>query len=469
MSRTWTIPNVDEYPNRKPPSIWWCVLAIVVIQMAGILIAALTWEQGKPVMSEEFFARALLLPMLVSGVMCGVIYVGYEEWIERADWWNFLCRNERAMWRQWAQAHVAIVDSIALTPELELAERLMGLEGSAPMNPDKILALPETACSAGESRLARVLERLAAPFATCLARLAPRRGVEVILQSADEDDLKELRAVWRRLNLPDLVQFRWVAYGATQTNIDTWFDHGGTTDFRLLLACQLHTEGVEPVWSEAAVGMLLVSPRVAREIGGKFRPQARLFRSIATPSDSVVDALETLLAAEQTPRARIRNVWLSDLPRQSRHATLGAIEALELGFAAHDVDRAMGKPGPVNGLLLQALAARMVAHGQGAQLVASPSARQVRLNLVGVQRAPVPRVEAGYRRLLNLSFSVSGSCCLTMIMVALNTLGASKWWSWACLAGFVLLFLIQVGCSFLRRWLLEDDFFRQLRRIGART
>lgn len=109
----------------------------------------------------------------------------------------------------------------------------------------------------------------------------------------------------------------------------------------------------------------------------------------------------------------------------------------------------------------------MVAHGQGAQLVALPSAQKVRLNLVGTQLAPVPRVEARYKRLLSLSVTVGGSCCLILIMAGLDAIGASTGWFRACLAGFVLLFIIQLGGSFLRRRLLEDDFYRQLRRMGV--
>ncbi|WP_175787663.1 hypothetical protein [Burkholderia anthina] len=469
MSRAWTLPGVAEYQYGKPPSIWWGVLAVVVIQTAGLLITVVNWEQGKPVMSEPFFGRAFLLSLLISGGVCALIYSGYEDWIERVDWWNFLCRSERATWRQWAQAHMVIVDSIALTPEPELGERLLGLEGSAPINPGKILPLPDTEGSTGVSRLAMVLEQLMSRFSASLAHHdASGHAVDVILQSADKDDLTELRAVWKKLYLPDLVQFGWVPFGAKQTNIETWFDKECTSDFRLLLGCQLHAEGTEPAWSEAAVAMLLTSPRVVASLKGTVRPQARLFRPIAMPSDSVVEALETLLASEQTPRRRIRHAWISDLPSQGRHATLGAIDDARLELPVHDVDRAIGKPGPVNALLLQALAAQMVAHGQGAQLVASASAQKVRLNLVGTELVPVPRVDAGYARLLSLSVTVAGSCWLGVVMVGLNALNASPGWFWACIGGFVLLFLIQVGGSYLRRNLVEDDFFRQLRRMEAR-
>lgn len=70
-------------------------------------------------------------------------------------------------------------------------------------------------------------------------------------------------------------------------------------------------------------------------------------------------------------------------------------------------------------------------------------------------------------RRLSLSVSLGGSCCLILIMVALDALNASRGWFWACMTGFVLLLLIQLGGSFLRRELLEDDFYRQLRDLDA--
>lgn len=469
MNTTWTLPDIAEHEYGKPPSIWWCVIAFVVIQIAGIVITVLTWEQGKPVMSGTFFVRALLLPLLVWGIVSAFIYTGYEDWIERVDWWNFLCRSKRAGWREWAQDHVAILGSAVLTPEPELAERLLGLEGSAPMNPGKIMALPEIEISAGISRIGLILEQLITPFAGRISRFAPVRSFEVVLHSDDEQDLTELRSVWRKMGLPGLVDFAWARFDGKATKVAPWFKERWKSDFRLVLACQLHVEDKEPSCSEAAVAMLLTLPKVVADSNGRLKPQARLFRPISTPSDSVGEALETLLASEQTPRPRIRHVWQSGLPRQGRHATDGAIKDAGLVLAAHDVDHAIGKPGPVNALLLQALAAQMVEHGQGAQLVASPDGREVVLNLVGMQLVPVPEVDAGYFRMLSLSTTIGVACCLTVIMFLLEAVGASSGWFWGCLAMFVLICPLQIGGSILKRRLLEDDFYRQLRRSAARA
>ncbi len=469
MSMTWTLPDVPEYEYGKPPSAWLCVIAFVIVQIAGIVITVLTWEQGKPVISGTFFVHALLLPLLVWGVVCALIYIGYEEHTERVDGWNFLCRSKRTEWRQWAQAHVAIIGSVALTPEPELAERLVGLEGSAPMNPGKIMALPGNDIPAGVSRIELILEQLVTPFAALISRLAETRSFEVVLQSDDAQHLSELQAVWQKLSLPDLVHIGWVSFDEKPAAVEHWFDERWKSEFRLVLACQLHADEKEPSCSEAAVAMLITSSRTVAAFNGKLKPQASLFRPISTQSDSVLDALETLLAAEQTPRTRIRHLWASGLPRPGHHATGSAVKDAGLDLSAHDVDRAIGKPGPMNALLLQALAARMVEHGQGAQLVASPGRQGVVLNLVGTRTAPVRHVEASYVRVFNLSVTIGVTCGIAMMMFLLDAAGASHGWFWGCVALFVLMFPLQIGGSILKRRLLEDDFHRQLRRSMARA
>lgn len=161
-------------------------------------------------------------------------------------------------------------------------------------------------------------------------------------------------------------------------------------------------------------------------------------------------------------------MWLSGLPRQSHHATASAVKDTGLDLPAHDVDHAIGKPGPVNALLLQALAAQMVEHGQGAQLVASPGGQGVVLNLVGAQTMPVRDVDAGYVRVFSLSATIGVACCIALIMFLLEAVGASSGWFWGCLVVFVLMFLLQIGGSILKRRLLADDFYREPRRSAAR-
>ncbi|SAL60732.1 hypothetical protein [Caballeronia humi] len=470
MSLSWKTPDIPEREHGKPPSIWLSVVAFIVTLAAGIVLMVLTWEPGKSTISGPFFVQLLIL-LLIWGTACALIYVSYEIWIDEVDRWNYLCKLSRAHWRYWAQAHLSMVGSIALTPEAELAERLLGLEGSAPVNLGKALALPAAAAATEQSRIEFVLEQLMTPFAGYLSRFAGVHTFHIVLQSGSEQDESELRAVLQKLKLRnlDLVKVLRTEPETEQAMFEQWLSGKSMPDFCLLLGCQLHEEGKEPSWSEAAVGILFASAAMLTRYADKLKLQARLFRPISSASDSVNDSLNTLLAAVQTPTERIKHLWLSRLPRQAHHATLAALKDAGLELPAHDVDRAIGKPGPVNSLLLQALAAEMVQHGQGTQLVALPDSEGVMLNLVGVQAALIPKVEPAYFGRLSLSVSVGASCSFVALLFLLDAVGAGSGWFWCVLVGFVLLIPIQFGVSILKRRLVEDDFYQRLHAQTTQT
>lgn len=461
MSPTWKMLNAQEQEPGKPPSIWWYAVGFVVMLIVGIAIGVSTWDEAGRAITGGFLIPALVLPLLIWGAFCGVVYSFHEFETERVDYWNFLCRLALATWQESARRHIAVIDSAALTPEPELAERMLGLEGSAPMNPGKTMALPEMEVPTGASRLGLIIEQLIRPLAGRISQITRTNTFEVLLQSADEHDLYELQAAWKNLNLPNHACIGWIPLDAKQTKIEHWFDDERQCDFKLVIACQLHAGQHEPSCSEAAVALLLASGNTVKKSSTNLKPQARLFRPISTPPASVLDALETLLAAEQTPRPRIGHLWLSGLPRQGHHATTAAVKATGLDVSTHDIDHAIGQAGPMNALLLLALAAQMVEHGQGAQLVASPCGEGVLMNLVGTQTVPVPRVEGGYVRLLNSSACIAMACCFAAVMLGLETLGASAWWFWGWFAAYVLLFVLQMICSRTMCRVVEQDFYTQ--------
>jgi hypothetical protein len=218
-----------------------CLVIYVVVQIAGTVVTVLTWEQGKPVMSGEFFVRLLVMPLLLTGVLCAMHFISYEQSLEETDWWNYLCRKARAQWRVWAREHMAILGSVTLTPEADLGERLLGLEGATPGNPDRVMPLPHSEnASESDSRLEQVLERLLTPLVASISRFASTRSFEVLLQSSRQEHLVELQQVWRRLGLSDLVRLSWASLDAAPSMLEQWFASERAPDFRLVLACQLH-------------------------------------------------------------------------------------------------------------------------------------------------------------------------------------------------------------------------------------
>lgn len=458
----WDSPEVPEYKYGKPPPAWLYGVTCVAVFVIGAVITVLTWPQGKPVISGDFFIRLLLLPALLAGALCAAFYIPHEKETNDVTCWNAMCKIARVHWKRWTHGQVVILGSIALTPEPELAERLLGLEGSAPSNPGETLSLTVNAQD-GKSRLEHVLERLLKPFAGDISRICRNHTLDVVLQSGNESHLVELKALWQRLKLPNLVRIKTEPSDAKGTIVHEWFEDREMPDFVLVLACQLHVNGEKPLWSEAAVGMLMAKAAAVARYNGRVRPQARIFRPIPSTSDAMLDAVRTLLKAEQAPLSRIKHLWLSRLTKQGHNASIAAVKDAGLTLAVHKVDDAIGKPGPVSTLLLQTLAAQMVQHGQGVQLVASPSADGLTLNLVGTQEVPVKDAPDFIYPpcIMSLSFTlVFGWAFLVFLGVETGNVNPTLFW-----VSFGLVFLsffVQMGFALWKVWTVDEWFGTRL-------
>jgi hypothetical protein len=464
MNMKWIEPKMPEFEYGKLPSVWISALVFVGFFTLCFVLTVLTWKQGKPVMSVEFFARILLVPALLGGLIGSMIYVPYEDWIARVDLWNNLCQRTYANWRWWAQDRVAIIGSVTLTPEKDLGVRVLGLEGSPPANADKALALAPGKKEGSMSRTQQVLEQLVTPFAPAMTDFIGRHTFSIILHSDREEDLNDLRSLLRQLAPRDFgfVQITQVTEAIDMDLIDNWLSGNGAPDYCLVLAYQLHTMGEEPTCSEAAVSVLFASRAVIANSKGKLRPEAWIFRPAAAAMDLIFDTLKTMLAAQQTPVERIKHLWLTHIPSQGKHATLTAVKDTNLNVVAHDLDIAIGSPGPVNTLLVQALAASMVQHGQGTQMVATPHEAGVMLNLVGTSIAPIENVELLVPTMTSISFTCMTACLGGLIMLACTDGGASAGWFIGVLAGFIVLLLVAAFFSLVRRNQVTEDFHRAL-------
>ncbi|MGF6969832.1 hypothetical protein OKW43_006927 [Paraburkholderia sp. WC7.3g] len=463
----WYLPDLPEYEYGKPPPVWLYVVMCVVIFVVGAVMTVLTWPQGKPVVSEDFFIRLLLLPALLGGSLCAALYIPHERWRSDVRFWNALCKLAHVQWKHWTHGQVVILRSLALTPEPELAERLLGLEGSAPSNPGETLSL-KVGAHDGKSRLEYVLEQLLSPFVRDISRICQHHSLDVVLQSGSEHHLTELRALWQRLKLPGLARIKLEPFDAKEAIIHEWFEEREMPDFVLVLACQLHESGEKPLWSEAAVGMLMAKPSAIARYSGKIRPQARIFRPIPSTPDAVLDAVKALIKAEQTPVDRIKHLWMSDLTKQGHNASIAAVRDAGLTLAVHAVDDAIGRPGPVNALLLQTLAAQMVQHGQGTQLIASPSAEGLRLNVVGMQEAPVEEASDFMYPPCLASFTMALIFGWAFFMfLAVETGGLNPMLFWVSFGLVILTFVAQIALAFWEARKIGQRFTTRLRHSSA--
>ncbi|SAL84245.1 hypothetical protein AWB74_06873 [Caballeronia arvi] len=472
MTRSWKIPTVPELKAEEPPTIWVPVIALFIILAAGIIVTILTWKQGVSIISAEFFARALLIPVLIWGALCALYYHPFEDWSEKTTFWNWRCKGNYARWRYWTQWHVAIIDSAVVTPEVDLAERMLGLEGDPPNNTGKSVPLQPGLADNAE----RVLEKLIAPLAKHVKRIDGTERLRLILQARDDALIVPLMSAFTKLGFgkvsPSAISR--IDPGKEASLVAEWlkpeepyYGYGQRErafDACLLVAAQFNQEGVEPDCTEAAVALFITSASVAAKY--KFEPQAKLFRPAVAAPAKVSERLHAMQTAAPTPLEHFKHIWHSSLPKLARHNTVAAIEANEKKLIAHDLDQAIGKPGPASPWLLQALAARMVTFGQGPQLIAVPDEQGVMLNFVASNLSHVPDVPDNPP----LAFGSFSLACLLaclgglmMLLIASEKVGPV--WFWTILG--VTLMLIVVGVpagSILKCRRVDDEFWSNARR-----
>ncbi|MFP3565145.1 hypothetical protein [Paraburkholderia sp. SIMBA_030] len=415
MSLRWLIPELAEQAELPPPPIWQYGALYLLIELVGAGLVVLAWPKGQATMTPAFWIAIVGLPALLWGAASGAVYWRYEEDRNQRAWWNLLGRVRSFRWRNWAHARVAIVSSVVLTPEKGLAERMLGLEGSAPTNPDKTLSLDQFGTSHGRNRLEEVFAGLLTPLRNDIDKLARTNDVEVVLHVGSADCSRDLVRVWKRLEFRGTPAVKWLAADMEWPLAERWFSEP-MPSCRIVLACQLRGEG-ESEFSEVAVGLVLANPSALEARRSGVKPQAVIFRPIVAEADDIAQSLTTLLRAEQAAASKIRHVWVSDLEKICARRTDAAVREAKLDVSSHDVDRALGKPGSANPWLLQAAAAEAAQYGQGAQLVATGFRNGVALNIVAHGTEPSDAPPQGTNDVVSIGWLIAMTSLFVFILV----------------------------------------------------
>lgn len=414
MSFRWDQRIPEERPPAERLSRWVYVVLFLAVEIAAVVIVLSDWPKGVSLASEKFVDDALLVPFPIWLALCFVVHMIVYDGpalvtaAHNRDRW-FLITG----WQRQARSGMAVLDSVILTPEPDLAERMLALEGEPPENPGKVMALADIGGPDDASRLPLLLDALLSPLAARLAKAAKSGSFGIVTQCDDEGVSGEVLAAWERLKLPGKPVVRSLDNSRNPGFADTWFKDeiqpaypyasynvDRTPKYRLVLAWHLNRGAPDVVHkdSEVAVALLLGSPALMQEQPGLKR-QAWLLRQVTGEADQVDRSLALLLNAGQAPVERIRHFWHSGLKGLAQHATLGAVRESGLKVEIHALDTAIGPQAHVARWVLQALAARMAHFGQGPQLVALPHEQRVALNLVAKEPAPVDvpwKKEYGY-------------------------------------------------------------------------
>ncbi|WP_442794124.1 hypothetical protein [Paraburkholderia sp. HD33-4] len=414
MKFRWDQPIPAEWTASKPPPVWTYLLLFVVVECVAVGLTVATWPQGKSVVSADFARYVLLVPLAVWLAFCIALHRAlYGGFAFEAAVKNSARRNLLNRWHQLSRRGVAVLDSVILTPEADLGERMLSLEGKPPENPGKVMALGGLDSANGLSRVHAMLEQLLIPLTGKLTRATRSGSFEIVIQCERAESSVDVRTVWECLDLPGRPRIRWMNNDAAPAFADAWFEDDSyapyasaslvidrTPRYRLLLAWHLNDDGPDgsPQASESAVALLFGSAALLDDKPG-IKQQAWLLRQRISDAVEVDESLALLLRAQQVPHDRIRHFWHSRLKGLSQHATVGAVRDTGLKVEEHALDPAIGPQAPVARWIVQALAAKMAHFGQGAQLVALAHGSGVALNLVAKQPSTldVPwKAEYGY-------------------------------------------------------------------------
>jgi hypothetical protein len=145
--------------------------------------------------------------------------------------------------------------------------------------------------------------------------------------------------------------------------LDGWMDRPFATPL-LLIAAQRATDPDAPAFSEAAMAMLLqaASARETKSVAG-----VRLYRPMPATSDSLVHDLAEVCRV-QSPQAS--HAWLTavDARLQGRLLACTSQAGAAPAWQAHNLDEAIGIPGPLSAWIALGMAARAAALTGSAQL-----------------------------------------------------------------------------------------------------
>jgi hypothetical protein len=473
MKFRWDQVIPDEQPQVPPLPVWPFVVLFLIIECVALAITVLSWPKGVSIAPDKFLREALAIPFFIWLVLSALLYrAGYDSQAFAAAVTNGARWHLLRDWKWHSRVGVAILDSVILTPEPDLAVRMLELEGKPPENPGGVMALDEVAATEGVSRASALAEKLLAPLAPLIAKAIREDEFDIVVQCDREENTGEVQAAWERLELPKKPPIRWIPSSREIDFAEVWFKNGHRTrsfssysndetpKYRLLLAWHLNdAEQDEPAKSEAAVALLVGSPTLMSE-KNRPRPQAWLLRQIVGDADQVDKSLGLLLKAEQVPGDRIHHFWHSKLKGLAQHGTMGAVRDSGLTVATHELEQAVGPQAPVARWVLQALAAKMAHYGQGPQLIALPHERGVVLNFAAKEPSPV---NVPWKDEYDVSLFPGAEliACVALWMLAVLASSNKEWGTFEtlCTCGVVALIAIFFAFRFWEHRILVDDFW----------
>lgn len=180
MSFRWDQRIPEEWPAVEPMPHWLYVLLYLIVEIAAVGIVISGWQKGVSLASWTFFHDAFLVPLPLWLMLCFLAYMAmYDGDAMRTAEHNRNRWFQATRWQRAVRSGVAVLDSVVLAPEPDLAVRMLGLEGKAPDNPGRVMAIEDLGAT-DTPRLQRVLAQLLTPLLPRLATAMRSESFDIV-------------------------------------------------------------------------------------------------------------------------------------------------------------------------------------------------------------------------------------------------------------------------------------------------
>ncbi|MEX3812708.1 hypothetical protein AB3X96_21000 [Paraburkholderia sp. BR13439] len=383
------LPELEssEVPPELPRAIAWLGL-FVVVMLAGVIVALLTWSTGEPINTLWFWIRLLGFPALTWFALFGLRLHYYGEEMQRLQAEREVRSRDRDAALRFGSEPLAVLGFEYLTAlgHEKVAARIAKGESmlSARTSRNGMVAVRHTALTLEGTD---ILSRYRACFDALLERISD--AVTAIPQEVPFSVRLHLPADGDRQSLLRTWEVCWAAKNLRPTKtktlsviqglmaLDQWLDVRGGSGLEkatLYVSVQLH-EHASQSSAEAAVCVLLAWAPLAERCA--LKTKALLHRPVETEAGDLKAGISRALLWGNATSAGIKVLWQAGLTGTLKADLLRVASEVNLGVAqtvglpgVHDIDLAVGMPGVCAGWLAVALGIESAMQTAAPQLIA---------------------------------------------------------------------------------------------------
>ncbi|MFQ1018629.1 hypothetical protein ACGH6R_02280 [Gilliamella sp. CG13] len=372
----WKFPNIPEKALPKNFSIFLYLLVFVVsIAIFAFVVILINAENILPSLGLSCL-YFVIAPLCFGLSITGIVYNIYHHKLLYVLFFNKKIESKHEQWQNWTRQSIWLVDSQYLTDIENLGLKIMGLEGSQPMNPEKQVPI-STLHNLNSSAFFYVFEKILIPMKKKINQFS---NIKVQLNTLNNSDL----AMTNLINFchSNNISIRDSNISASDQipspkMINEWVDEydNQTT---LIINLMFDVKNSLP-FSEYCCALLFSNEYKASKLS-----KLRVFRPLTTKLTDLSDDIEYLIKAEQVDKKQVRQLWAAHLPSSALNILKGTFldnnsEIIIEPNKLYHLDDNLGVLDDSHAWLTLSLAAEAVNQGQKGQMVVAQCGDEIHI------------------------------------------------------------------------------------------